>query len=556
MKYIELCILLILACLVSCSTNQGNADRLLVEAENMIETDPDSTLLILDSVFYLEKLNKDQTNRYYLLLTQAKNKASKDISGDTTIFKAKEYYMQKGDNEEISQVLFYCGRVLSSQKDRKGAMSSYVEAESYADKTKNENLKGLIQSSIGYLYYDELLENEALPRFKQAVIHFKNAGNYKNELLSINDIGRCFILKKENDSAFFYFQKGLDMASSLNDSIIESTLRTNIGSFLKNQGDYRKAKKYLSEAITYTKTPIGQARIYSNIAQVYYGENRYDSAIYYMEKSLDILGNTNTNNTLLKLRIYGSLAMIKEKMGNYKDALAHNKQYIEIRKEVYNSNESQSILDIQKKYNYELLRNANNGLLIQKQYMYIVVLVLVLITITTSFFFYRKNKIKEKSLLEAQQKIIGLNAMAASYDEKVNSFRNKLLHHFNILKKSALLEGFLRDDEKEHGQKLLKKFNEIMYNQDTLDWDVLYQTMNELHYEFFDSLRETYPQLDEAEFRICCLLYADFTNAEIGIIMGQSINTVSAKRSSIRRKIGIEGYGNITEYLDIHVPKK
>lgn len=145
--------------------------------------------------------------------------------------------------------------------------------------------------------------------------------------------------------------------------------------------------------------------------------------------------------------------------------------------------------------------------------------------------------------------------MAKSYDKKEDSFRNKLLHHFDILKKSALLEGFLREDEKKHGEKLLKKFNEIVYNQASLDWDLLYQTMNELHDGFFDSLREAFPQLDESEFRICCLIYSDFTNAEISIIMEQSINTITSKRSSIRKKIGVKDYGNIVDYLDSNVAK-
>ena len=37
--------------------------------------------------------------------------------------------------------------------------------------------------------------------------------------------------------------------------------------------------------------------------------------------------------------------------------------------------------------------------------------------------------------------------------------------------------------------------------------------------------------------------------------MEQSINTITSKRSSIRKKIGVKDYGNIVDYLDSNVAK-
>lgn len=555
MRYIRLFVILILAfTCFACNPGSENAERYIFEAESLIDNKPDSALALLDSILYPENLNKEKFNKYNLLRIQARDKSNKDISNDTIIFKVKDYYIKRNDMVNGTLACFYTGRVLKDQKKNKEAMSAYMEAETYADQTINNfNIKGLIQSHIGYLYYNELLQDESLIRFKRAANYFEKAGNYKNEAFSLRDIGNSFLLKKENDSAFYYYQKGLEIADITKDSICQSSIRINIGLIYKNQEEYNKSKEYINQAIRFASNSLTKAKIYSSLAQVLYSENKSDSAIYYFEKSLDFL--KESNEPFLTSRIYESLSKIEESKNNFRRALDYNKDCINNLYNIYEKNENQAILDIQKKYDYELVKNTNNRLLIQRQFLFIILLGLGLTTLIIGFFFYYKTQKNGRELLEAEQKISQLNQMAKSYDKKEDSFRNKLLHHFDILKKSALLEGFLREDEKKHGEKLLKKFNEIVYNQASLDWDLLYQTMNELHDGFFDSLREAFPQLDESEFRICCLIYSDFTNAEISIIMEQSINTITSKRSSIRKKIGVKDYGNIVDYLDSNVAK-
>jgi len=539
----------------SCGSEKENAQKYIERASLLVDVSPDSALTLLDSVFYPESLDKKIYNEYYLVLIQAKDKANKDISKDSIIFKVKDYYINNNDPDNAALASFYSGRVLKEQKELKKAMNAYLDAESYVNQTNdNYNLKGLIQSHIGYLYYNELLQDEALLRFKQSVDYFEKAQNYKNEAFTLRDIGNSFYLKKVEDSAFYYYQKGLEIADKTQDSNCQSSIRHNLGLIFEKQENYSKSKVFLNQAISFASNPVTKAKIYSTIARVLYNENKVDSSIFYFEKSIELL--KGSNDLYLTSKIYESLSAVEENEKEYERALDYNKKYIESLHSIFEQNENQAILDIQKKYNYELIKNTNNRLFIERQFLFIVLLGLGLSIVVIIFFFYFKNQKKERDLLEAEQKINQLNLMAMSYNKKEDSFRNKLLHHFDILKKSALLEGFLREDEKKHGEKLLKKFNEIVYNQATLDWTILYHTMNELHDGFFDSLRETFPQLEESEFKICCLIYSEFTNAEIGIIMGQSASTITAKRSVIRRKIGVKDYGNIIDYLNNNVVKR
>lgn len=114
-----------------------------------------------------------------------------------------------------------------------------------------------------------------------------------------------------------------------------------------------------------------------------------------------------------------------------------------------------------------------------------------------------------------------------------------------------MIKSYLRDDEIKKGEKIIKKFNEIVYREKELDWQILYELMDESHNGFPTKLKASVPDLDEEEFQICCLIYAtDFKNQEIGLILKVSDSKITHKRSSIRRKIGMKEYSNIREKLE------
>ena len=96
---------------------------------------------------------------------------------------------------------------------------------------------------------------------------------------------------------------------------------------------------------------------------------------------------------------------------------------------------------------------------------------------------------------------------------------------------------------------MLRKFNEVVYGSKDLEWGVLYQTLDNLHNGFFERLKREFPNLDESEFRICCLTYDEFDNTEIAIVLNYSLNTIQAKKGTIRKKLGIRSYGDIRDFL-------
>ncbi|MBF0649392.1 hypothetical protein IR083_11225 [Dysgonomonas sp. GY75] len=531
---------------LSCNPNE-KTEETLSRAEVLLEQNPKEALQILNNEIDPKDLDKELYNKYILLHIQAKDKTLEDITNDTIIFETKKYYEDKGDMENTAIASLYSGYVLAARGDTQMAMSTYLNAETYAKESDNNALKGLIETYIGDLYQDQLLNNEAILKYRQAILHFNKAGNYKNEIIAYDKIGSNLLTRGDTDSSFYYYNKGLSLAKAHNDSIEQAFIIRNMGFALGSIGKRDQARAYFRHSIPYLNDNEEVARNYLNIAYSFDDEQNKDSTLFYINKSLTLI--EGYDNHPLKLIIYQLLAKTAEKDKNYQQALSDYKEYTALLKKMLKDTNNHIALDVQKKYDIELLQNENNRLLIQRQTAFLIILLMFILILAMSFVFYRK-RIKDKAALAvAQEKIFQMQEMADNIDEKENSFRKVLFQHFDIFKKVALLKTELKGEEKKHGQKLLKKVNEIVYNQENLDWNKLFDIMNQLYKGVPDTIRKKYPQLDEIEIRICCLEYAGLSNNEIAIILEFSINTIQMKKSVIRKKLEIEGYGNIVEFF-------
>lgn len=540
-------IFMLCAAFSSCDRNGNKAEETLSRAEVLLEQDPNEALQILNNEIDPKHLDKELCYKYILLNIQAKDKALEDITNDTIIFETKKYYEDKGDMENTAIASLYSGYVLAARGDTQMAMSTYLNAETYAKESDNNALKGLIEVYIGDLYQDQLLNDEAILKYRQAIPHFNKAGNYKNEIIVYDKIGSNLLMKGDMDSSFYYYNKGLSLAKAHNDSIEQAFIIRNMGFALGSVGKRDQARAYFRHSIPYLNDNEEVARNYLNIAYSFDDEQNKDSTLFYINKSLTLI--EGYDNHPLKLIIYQLLAKTAEKDKNYQQALSDYKEYTALLKKMLKDTNNHIALDVQKKYDIELLQNENNRLLIQRQTAFLIILLMFILILVMSFVFYRK-RIKDKAALAvAQEKIFQMQEMADNIDEKENSFRKVLFQHFDIFKKVALLKTELKGEEKKHGQKLLKKVNEIVYNQENLDWNKLFDIMNQLYKGVPDTIRKKYPQLDEIEIRICCLEYAGLSNNEIAIILEFSINTIQMKKSVIRKKLEIEGYGNIVEFF-------
>lgn len=547
----ELTILIFLSTVIlgiSCQHQSKRVEPILQKAEQILDQSPDSALVVLDEITNAQKLKKTLYYQYYLLKIQAKYKSYEDISSDTLIFKIREYYKKKNKLDDAALAAFYGGRVYHEQNKYEKAMQQYLVAESDLGKSSNLNLKGLCKSAIGQVYYEQLLKREAIVYYKQAKEYFKRVENYKNEIIVTNQIGNCFLMDEKQDSAFFYYKQAHALAEEHKYRNQQASINISLGVAYERIKDWERAQLYYNEALILSDDSLDIARIYSNIAEMNQAQEKNDSAKYYLQQSLLFLPSEKFN--LVTANIYKTWSAIEESESNYFEALAKYKLYNSHLANILTDNRNAAILEIEEKYNFQLVENKNKQLLIDTQRIILVSLVAILISVIIILAFYRRVAKREKELIEAEHKIMQLQKMADKFDENENSYRNVLISHFDLIKKAALVEKYLNEDERKKGQNLLSKFNQVVYGKKNLNWDLLFETLNKGSNGFFKQLKDKLSQLHETEFRICCLVYADFNNTEIALMLNYSLGTVEVKKSTIRKKLGIKQRGNIRDFIE------
>ena len=74
--------------------------------------------------------------------------------------------------------------------------------------------------------------------------------------------------------------------------------------------------------------------------------------------------------------------------------------------------------------------------------------------------------------------------------------------------------------------------------------------IDELYDNFHANLTADFPDLfSDREIRILCLLRADFSTKEIGVLIGQTSNSVYVSKTAIRKKLGLQAKEDFISYL-------
>ncbi|MDR0732634.1 MAG: tetratricopeptide repeat protein [Dysgonamonadaceae bacterium] len=517
----------------------------------MMEQHPDSALRLLNTVLFPEDFNKSLFNKYYLLLLQAKDKNNKEITGDTIIFSVKDYYTRKKDFTNAALAAFYCGRVRHEQNDVDRAIDAYQEAGKRAAETENHNLKGLIFGNLGILHSEHSMYEKAIELNKSAVEMYGKAGNYRNKISALGLIGDCFVMNEQTDSAFYYYNESLKLAGSYNIPELQFNVKQSMAVAYMEEGFYGEAKKLFREALAFHNDSVEQARILLNIAQTYVYEDNPDSSDFYLNRALAL----QINDLALMRTAYYLKFKVTKTRGNYRDALEYYRKFYRSTKKALDSEKSLKLMEMQEKYDFEKLRTSKKELEVEHQKTVIMLLLSLLTTGAVVFFYFRQSAENKRLWLKTKRKIIGLQKMADGFYKEKRNFRHVLHRQFSILRKTAQIKTILSENEQASGQKLLKKFNEIVYDRDTLDWDKLYQVMNSLRNGLYDRIRAAYPQLSEMEFRICCLsCEADFSDKEITAILETTLHMVRRIRSDLRKKIGMSKGENFLVFFKNTLP--
>lgn len=517
--------------------NQHEPNIRLDQAEQLINSDPQKSIQLLNSIDPKNLKKKDKHNLYFLKI-HAAYASGQDISNYPNPISTASYFERKDNIKKAGWSYLYSGIIFKANGNYEKASIDLSEAKENANMLQDSMLLFQIYYHFGDLY--ELSHDQ-----QASIESYQKAINYHILKDQNNDpkFGDCLLYTKQYVKAREYYQKAELHALRLQDSANTAHLMLQIGISYSKTKNKNSAIYHIQKSLEYNNK--AELEKYANLllSEIYLDNHQVDSASYYLEK--DSLRKSDRKE--LQALHYKLLSRIAEAQNDYKTAFFHYKKYTQYSTDYQQEKTENRIDNMVNHYNNRKWQTKNYKLIHQRSILArsIIILILLLLLIITYIYIILKKRRSKYS--EACQMIETLEVLCQQQNQTQDKFKELLLNKLEVSKKLARISSYPHEKH----QTFLKMYNEILgdFQHIVLNWEELYFTINYLYNNFEQRLKERFPQLNEKEIQLCCLLRGGFRTDEIIIIIQQSVYSIHKRKTIIRKKTGMDERADIISYL-------
>lgn len=522
-------LLLLFSTLFSCRPNHSSYD-MLMRAETVIDKYPDSSLVLLRKV-NSGALDKSDNARYCLLMTKALFKNSIPIVSDSLISIALDYYNNSGDSLKKAETYFYFGQVNADMKNSKLAMESLLKAADFASYTRNYKLLYLIYYYLGDLHLNEFLYGPAIKMHQKALSYSKLLNDSSYITHALRNLAISYAGDDKKDSALINYYLALKVIPK-SDTATLIALYNEMGGVYENLGNYTLAIESVNKALALDTSTEDPCYSYVTKAHTYLKMEKYDSAIYYYNKTI------YSTNLYTRASCYNGLAEAYYAKGDSKKAFLLMNTFNKYRDTIENQTKTAAVVEVQNIYQHGKAKEQIQRLLLEKKeqtiafYNWGLLSFILLLLLSASFFIYRsrnKKELLEKSrmLLEQENKLIKMR-------EKESQLREDFFKKLNKLNKIPSL-GLINAKNKES-----LSDDVVRISLTDRDWDELIRNIDVAYDHFTDRLKREYSNLTLQEIHLCCLVKIKVARNDLANIFCITPQSVKTTKYRIKKeKMGI-----------------
>jgi len=391
-----------------------------------------------------------------------------------------------------------------------------------------------------------------------------------------NNIGSVYLTRSDFKNAKTNYEKALVINKTLNNKVFYGTLYNNLGIVYKTQKEYTKAFEYYNKSLAIRmnlKDTAGIAQVYNNIGDCYYLVGDYSKSIEVLNKALIYSRQAVVLSSQMKAANFLSLSY--EKAGSYKQSLEMHRLYKKLYDSINNTEQIQMSTKLELQYFFEKQQKENELLqqieLANKQRKVLIFMIIsgIFLSLFIVLMLLNRNqkiKIKRNSLLQEGLILESKNLQLVNQNlelEKNNlkqdlDFRNKELatHVMYLLRKNEFITSItgkligikplLTSENRKWVQEIVREMNS---NVDNTVWGEFELRFQQVHSDFYERLKEHYPDLTPNETKICAFLRLNMTTKDISSITFQSAKSIQVARTRLRKKMGITRDENLISFL-------
>ncbi len=535
---------LLAVCLFACHHHSSNL--LLYQVDSLLNVKPDSALAVLRNLSALDEMTEADRAYYALLLAEATDKNELPLLPcDSLLDFALDYYGD--DDKEMAVALLYKGRLLAQMNDKKAAIENNLKAlevlQDYPEDTKSRRL---IYSSLGLWYGDCGLYDKALEMQNQA-LHYSCSA--KDTAIAYHNIGYVYTMRDLQDSSIAYQRKAVEYAVRSKDTNMMVASWHSLSLFYGRFDKTDSAVVYARKVLQYVSDEHKMANAYYNMGDLYIDLEQYDSARYYLEKSLLLSSSWSMP--------YWSLAVMESELGNFQSAYHYLDTFVMVQDSLDVSEKLSEVQHLVYKHQTELeVKDAQiKSRRIIAWIVFMAIIVCFVLILIYQHRIDRKNNqqaLYEQSLQHANEKLTIMQQRIKENESSLVLLQDKENQNLDEIAKKEQLIAQLKQEKLvlrtwlfqqtaiykkvvllSEQKEVDKKERKVMTNTDR---EKLKKTVFEIYADYISPLKEQYAQLTDDDLLLLCLQEANIPSLVIALCFGYT-DTVALNQRKSRLRV-------------------
>ena len=385
-------ILLLLLAFTACGDNKAVTD-VLNRAETLMNEHPDSSLTLLRTLTFDDFQKEKNRARYALLHSQALDKNYIDVTSDSLISVAVDYYKDKDDVRSKFLSYYYMGRVHANGERYLQATSCLMEAEQLADEVGDDYLSGLLYSEMGRiyrLYYDY---SKSLDAHQKSAECYERAGMIRHRNYMWFNKSSVYRDMNRDDEGEELLKKVLESAKAEDDNTLAGSCKGNLVMLYIKQGKMKDARELYEKWESIVGLQSASSSFMAELALMYAEEGNFNQAQSFIQE-----GWKHVTNRMDSVSLSLSSAKIHYIQGKGMAAYEEVVKGMSLQNRGIRQALQQPVLTAQRDYLSEKLEYEAYRLQMEKRMRVLYLLMSLLLLVMIAYVSYRKLRtIKEKS---------------------------------------------------------------------------------------------------------------------------------------------------------------
>jgi len=351
----------------------------------------------------------------------------------------------------------------------------------------------------------------AINSYKRALEQYRSSGNRYGEVYTISLLAALYRKRGEHAPALELSLTALAIYEALGDRVNASTTLMTIGAIHEDRRELDKALQFYlraHDALDDMRDHRLRAAVLHSIGRLYGEIGDVAGSQLMLEHALLIAREINDSH--LQYQLHDSLAVVHEKLGDYRRALEHHREYAGIKERLAGEERQKEIAELQVRYDIDRAERERE-------------------------IFRLKAKRLEDEMYRKETELTTMALSLVQMNEMIEGFKGRIKALEDSAPDKGMMTGLLAELEQGGGAEKA--------------WENFERRLDSIHHDFVHRLTTLCPNLAPMELKVCSLLKINLATKEIANLLCLSVRTVETHRYNIGRKLNLQKGVRLTAFL-------